>query len=193
MPLLVENRDNERGTVFCKTDTHWSGVGCALAARAIAEKIRAKLPAPAANGGYTSEWKEVSIEGDLGGLLKSLAPKPGRETIRIRAVREQSTNAPVAPDPNSPVLLLGDSHTLVFHDFLAEQAGLIDQLALELGYAPDLIGTLGSGATPVRTNLYRRSAKEPEYLNKKKLVVWCFTAREFTEAAQGWSKLPIAK
>ena len=59
--------------------------------------------------------------------------------------------------------------------------------------APDLIGTSGSGATPVRLTLYRRSVKDPGYLAKKKIVVWCFAAREFTEATEGWAKVPIAK
>ena len=31
------------------------------------------------------------------------------------------------------------------------------------------------------------------YLGKKKVVVWCFAAREFTEADQGWVVQPIAK
>ncbi len=106
---------------------------------------------------------------------------------------EKGTAARFEPDPNSPVLLLGDSHTLVFHDFLAERAGLVDQLAHELGFAPDLIGTRGSGATPVRISLYRRSLKDPGYLAKKKIVVWCFAAREFTEASEGWAKVPVAK
>jgi alginate O-acetyltransferase complex protein AlgJ len=72
-------------------------------------------------------------------------------------------------------------------------ANLLDQLAAEIGIAPDLIGTRGSGATAVRTALYRKSIKDPAYLTKKKIVVWCFTAREFTEAESGWQKLPVAK
>ncbi len=88
---------------------------------------------------------------------------------------------------------MGDSHTLVFHQFAGERAGLLDQLALELGVAPDLIGTQGSGSTAVRISLYRKSVKDPAYLAKKKVVVWCFTAREFTESDQGWAKVPVAK
>jgi alginate O-acetyltransferase complex protein AlgJ len=108
-------------------------------------------------------------------------------------VADKASGSGVALDPNSPVLLLGDSFTLVFHDFYAANAGLIDQLALELGFAPDVIGTRGSGATPVRISLFRRSLKDPDYLAKKKIVIWCFASREFTEAAQGWQKLPIRK
>jgi hypothetical protein len=192
-PVLIQNREHARGPVFCKTDSHWSGIGCALAAEAIAEHVRRKLPAPAARKEYTSDWKEVQITGDLAGLLPPDARKPGPERISVQSVSEKGTGAAVEPDPNSPLLLLGDSHTLVYHDFLAERAGLIDQLALELGFAPDLIGTRGSGATPVRINLYRRSLKDPGYLAKKKVVVWCFAAREFTEATEGWAKAPVAK
>ena len=130
--------------------------------------------------------------GDLTALLSGGAKKRETETIRVRSVTEKA-GAGVAPDANSPLLLLGDSHTLVFHDFLAERAGLLDQLALELGFAADRIGTRGSGATPVRMSLYRQSIKDADYLAKKKVVVWCFTAREFIEAAQGWPILPVAK
>jgi alginate O-acetyltransferase complex protein AlgJ len=192
-PVLIQNREHARGPVFCKTDSHWSGVGCVLAAQAIAEHVRGKLPAAAVRKEYVSDWNEVQINGDLAGLLPPDARKPGPEKISVQTVSEKGTGATVEPDPNSPVLVLGDSHTLVYHDFLAERAGLIDQLALELGFAPDLIGTRGSGATPVRINLYRRSLRDPGYLAKKKVVIWCFAAREFTEATEGWAKTPVAK
>lgn len=191
--LFIQNRDKARGPVFCKTDSHWSGVGCALAAQAIADKVRSKLSQPAAPKQYASGWKEVQISGDLDGLISHEAHKPGPEKIEVQSVSEKGNGAAVEPDANSPLLLLGDSHTLVYHDFLAERSGLLDQLALQLGFAPDLIGTRGSGATPVRINLYRRSVKDAGYLAKKKVVVWCFAAREFTEATEGWAKTPIAK
>jgi alginate O-acetyltransferase complex protein AlgJ len=192
-PLFLQNRDDSRGGVFCKTDSHWSGLGCTLAAQAIAESVRAKLTAPPSRREFVSEWKESQVTGDLVSLLPPDSTKPGPEKIAVRSVSEKGTGAAVQPDPNSQLLLLGDSHTLVFHDFLAERSGLVDQLAQELGFAPDLIGTRGSGATPVRISLYRHSLKNPDYLAKKKVVVWCFAAREFTEASEGWAKVPIAK
>lgn len=194
-PVFLKNRDSERGPVFCKTDTHWSDVGCVLAAGEIAEKIRSKGIANSPNPVLHSQgWKEISIQGDLGDLLELGVTKPETEKIRVRWVlRPTVKGEAVTPNADSPVLILGDSHTLVFHDFLAEKAGLLDQLALELGYPPDLIGIRGSGATQVRKDLYRRAAKDKDWLAKKKIVVWCFTAREFTEADQGWQKLPVAK
>jgi hypothetical protein len=194
-PILIQNRDDPRGPVFCKIDSHWSGLGCVLAAQAIAEKVRQKLPAPSVPKQYVAEWKETQISGDLTRLLPPDAHKPAPEKISVQSVSEKGTGAAVEPDANSPLLLLGDSHTLVYHDrdFSPERAGLVDQLALQLGFAPDLIGTSGSGATPVRVNLYRRSLKDPGYLAKKKIAVWCFAAREFTEATEGWAKVPVAK
>jgi SGNH hydrolase-like domain, acetyltransferase AlgX len=192
-PIFLRERDDKRGGVFCKTDSHWSGLGCMLAAQAIAENVRAKLTVPTPRKEYISEWKEFQISGDLVSLVPPDSSHPSPEKVAVRTVSEKGTKAAVGPDANSPLLLLGDSHTLVFHDFLAERAGLVDQLALELGFAPDLIGTRGSGATPVRISLYRHNLKDPGYLAKKKIIVWCFAAREFTEAAEGWAKIPVEK
>jgi hypothetical protein len=188
-PLFFQRRIGERGPIFCRTDTHWSGTGCVLAAEAIAAKI--KLPSQPRHN-YTSEWKQIEFTGDLAPLLPKGEPKPGPEKTFVRVIKDQSTGAGVQPDPESPLLLMGDSHTLVFHDFLTERAGLVDQLAYETGFAPDLIGTRGSGATAVRVTLYRRGNKEPYYVAKKKTIVWCFSAREFIEA-DAWARIPVSK
>jgi hypothetical protein len=192
MPLFLQERANERGPIYCKTDSHWSGFGCVLAAQTVAGRLREKFPSqPRKN--YVAEWKEVTIKGDLVDLLSSKTKKPESERIAVRAISEQEIGAPVNPDPNSPLLVLGDSHTLVYHDFHAERSGLIDQLAQEIGFAPDLIGTRGSGATAVRISLYRHARKNPDYLSKKKVIVWCFAAREFTESDQGWENEPVGR
>lgn len=191
-PVFFQNRSSEHGPVFCKTDTHWSGLGCVLAAQTIKDKIHEKLAGQPPKD-YAAEWKETTIKGDLGDLAGSNIKKPEPEKIAIRTINDKQTGAAITPDANSPLLVIGDSHTLVFHDFLAEKSGLLDQLAYEIGFAPDLIGTRGSGATSVRVSLYRRAKKDPEYLAKKKVIVWCFAAREFTESDQGWDKVPVGQ
>ena len=191
-PALLQNRAGEHGPVFCKTDTHWSGLGCVLAAQMIKEKIHEKLGGQPRKD-YVAEWKEITIKGDLGDLAGPNAKKIEPEKIAIRTISDKETGAAINPDPNSPLLIMGDSHMLVFHDFLAEKSGLLDQVAYEIGFAPDLIGTRGSGATSVRVSLYRRARKDPGYLAKKKVIVWCFAAREFTESDQGWDKVPVGQ
>jgi len=191
-PVFLQNRASEHGPVFCKTDSHWSGFGCVLAAQVIKDKIHEKLAGqPRKN--YAAEWKEITIKADLVDLGGSKTKNVEPEKIAIRTISDKETGAATNPDPNSPLLIIGDSHTLVFHDFLAEKSGLLDQLAYEIGFAPDLIGTRGSGATSVRVSLYRRARKDPEYLAKKKMIVWCFAAREFTESDQGWDKVPVGQ
>ena len=191
-PVFLQNRASEHGSVFCKTDSHWSGFGCVLAAQTITEKIHEKLVGQRRKN-YAAEWKETTIKGDLGDLAGPNTKKPEPEKIAVRTISDKGTGAAINPDPNSPLLIIGDSHTLVFHDFLAEKSGLLDQLAYETGFAPDLIGTRGSGATSVRVSLYRRARKDPDYLTKKKVIVWCFAAREFTESDQGWDKVPVSQ
>jgi len=191
-PVFVQNRANEHGPVFCKTDTHWSGLGCVLAAQTIKDKIQEKI-AGQPRKDLAADWKDITIKGDLGDLAGPNMKKPEPEKIAIRTISDKGTSAAITPAPDSPLLLIGDSHTLVFHDFLAEKSGLLDQLAYEVGFAPDLIGTRGSGSTSVRISLYRRARKDPGYLAKKKVIVWCFAAREFTESDQGWDKVPIGQ
>jgi alginate O-acetyltransferase complex protein AlgJ len=190
--VFLQNHAHEHGPIFCKTDTHWSGFGCVLAAQTIKDKIHEKLAAqPQKN--YAAEWQETTIKGDLGDLAGANIKKPEPEKIAIRTITDKDTGAAINPDPNSPLLIIGDSHTLVFHDFLAEKSGLLDQIAYESGFAPDLIGTRGSGSTSVRISLYRRARKDPGYLARKKVIVWCFAAREFTESDQGWDKVPVGQ
>lgn len=186
--------------IYCKQDTHWSGRGCVLAARAIKAAIADRpwlQSTPKLK--LTQLWRRQAIEGDLWQGLGARAGK--KETLPLRFVGTVASTSrekagalkPVAPDPNSPILLLGDSHDLVFHagdDMHARGAGLPDQLAAELGFAVDLIAVRGSGATPSRSTLMRRARANAGYLKRKKLVVWCFSAREFTESL-GWQKLPV--
>jgi len=175
---------------FCRTDTHWSGVGLGIAAARIAERVKQRAwYAAVPKQTFASEERKVEIRGDLQRMLGGEAAAP--ETLELRFVRGPG-GAPAPPSKESPVLVLGDSHTLVFHaggDMHARGAGLPDQLALELGFAVDLVGVRGSGATPARINLARRK----DGLAGKKLVVWTFGARELSEAAQGWAKVPVVR
>jgi alginate O-acetyltransferase complex protein AlgJ len=196
-PFLAQRQDAS-GPLYCKQDTHWSGRACVLAARLITAQLQGRSWLPSApRRPWQQQWKRITIEGDLWqGLSGKLPP---RETLPLRFIGTRnpakSTLQPLATDRNSPVLLLGDSHDLVFHegdDMHARGAGLPDQLAWELGFPVDLIAVRGSGATPARTSLMRRVRADAQYLSRKKLVIWCFSAREWTETA-GWQKVPVVR
>ena len=192
--FFLANRFHREGALFCKQDTHWSGNGCVLTARKIREEIQGRPWLKAIpKSTYQSAWKSLPIAGDLWKALgdKNLPP----EILSVRQVGTGSAGAlkSIAPDQKSPIILVGDSHNLVFHageDMQTRDAGLPDQLALELGFPVDLAAVRGSGATPARVNLLRRAQRDPNYWKKKKLVIWCFAAREFTQS-DGWKKVPL--
>lgn len=194
-PVFLKFRFHPDGALYCRQDSHWSGNGCVLAARQIADAVRnadwfKSLPQQT----FTQEWKTVEITGDLWRGLNDDARPKERVPLRTVGTFTPAGPQPVKSDPASPVILLGDSHNLIFHagdDMQARGAGLPDQLALELGLPVDLVAVRGSGATPARINLLRRAQKDPHYWAGKKLVIWCFAAREFTES-DGWRKVPLA-
>lgn len=183
--------------MYCKQDTHWSGRACIHAAGRITERVRDRPWVRAIRRRpYASEDTPVRIRGDLWRDLKGA--KPPRETLPLRFVGTKGAMGLVPPEPdaNAPVLLLADSHGLVFHlggDMHARGAGLPDQLALAFGCPIERVAVKGSGATPARISLYRKQKRlGPAYLKSKKLILWCFAARELTESA-GWRKVPVTR
>ena len=176
-------RQEEGEPLYCRQDTHWSGRGLRIATAAIAEAIGDADWRNSEN--FESSEMTVELSGDLWASLQDDAIE--KEQVTLRGV-----NAVV--DPESPVLLLGDSHTLVFHsggDMHARDAGLPGNLAMALGRNVDLIGVRGSGSTSARLTLYRRAARDAEFWDRKQVVVYCMTARDFTESIDGWRELPI--
>lgn len=191
-PAFLRARDGSAGPLYCRQDTHWSGAACVLAARLIAAEVKKqRWCATVKKRAYVSQPRSVTITGDLWQMLGDASlPK---ERLTLTFVKERTPSGLALPTTwrQSPVLLLGDSHNLVFHggeDMLAEGAGLADQLALQLGFPVDLVAVRGSGATPARINLLRRG----DNLVGKRFVVWCFSAREFTEG-HGWRKVPVIR
>ena len=190
--LMAEaaNSATDADPVYCKTDSHFTPHTTAVLARAIAAHLRevapeaiSKTASPPVRGPET----KITIQGDL-------APAGTTEQLAFQGVlKAAGATEPPAADPASPVLLLGDSHCLIFHsggDMLAKGGGLADNLGVELGSVPEVMAVRGSGATAARVNLYRKARKEPAYLAKKKVIIWCFAAREFTQS-DGWKIVPL--
>lgn len=165
---------------YCVRDTHWSGHGIDVAASKIVQRLQA--------AGIAAQWppagvpapQDVTINGDLGG---------DAEKVKLRVIPQGQAG----PSANSPLLLLGDSHLFVFHrggEFHTADAGLPDQLRAATGSVPEVIAVLGSGATSSRVAFARRARADGNFLGTKKIVVWVFAGREFTEA-DSWKKVPV--
>ncbi len=181
-PLFTENCDKG---VYCKTDSHWSPAGLRLAAEtAAAEVAKSKWYSAYSKSSYVSVPRKCTFQGDLVRGLPEI-----KETVTVNCVEKTASE-------NAPVLVIGDSHTLVFSsggDMLAENGGFAENLAEKLSLPVEVIGVRGSGATPVRINLFRKASRNPEWLKNKKVVIWVFAAREFTQSTGGWAVIPVLK
>ena len=170
--------------VYCKQDAHWNPEGIKLA---VAELVKL-MKLGKGDKKFEIENQKITIVGDLMRSLDKNA-KPGEE-ITIHTVKGNVFSQ------SSPVLVLGDSHTLVFStggDMLAENSGFCENLAAVLSMPVERIAVKGSAASAVRVNLYRKAAKNASWIKGKKYVIWCFSAREFTESRSGWPKVPVLK
>lgn len=181
MTWLGEGKD----PVYCQTDSHYTARTCERLAASLV-KASPELAGTKTEAAFKIEASEITFEGDLsnGGA---------KETLSLNTVKVPAGDAFPAADDESPVLLMGDSHCLVFStgkDMHAEGAGLFDHLAAQLGRAPSLIAVRGSGANAARVALYRKGKRSSDFLASKKVVIWCFSAREFTQN-EGWKKIPL--
>jgi len=190
LPTLLAKR--EQSDLYCKTDTHFAADAIALFSEAAATEIKqADWYKAVVKKEYTQSTRTVAIHGDLAQMA---GLEEMKESLELSFVNVKESGQPEVSDPDSPVILLGDSHTLVFHvggDLHTKGAGLFDHLSASLGFPVDLLGVRGSGVTPARIKLYQRSKKDGEYLKGKKVVIWCFAARDFTGTG-GWQKIPVA-
>ena len=172
-----------QGPLYCARDSHWNGRAIVLAAKKLAPELKGLSKA---NLALETREEQIEIQGDLGGA---------KEKTTVRFINPKGQTARLEPDRASPILILGDSYVLVFHDggdMHASGAGLPDQLAFELRAPVDILGVRGSGATPARVSLARRARANPNYLSSKKVVIWCFGVRELTQA-EAWKAISLLK
>ena len=172
-----------QGPLYCARDSHWNGRATVLAAQKLAAGLKGTVEKKVE---LEAREEEIEIQGDLGGE---------KEKVNLRFINPKGQTGRLEPDRTSPILVLGDSYVLVFHDggdMHASGAGLPDQLAFELRAPVDVLGVRGSGATPARISLARRARANSNYLSSKKVIIWCFGVRELTQA-EAWKPVPLLK
>lgn len=179
--LLLQARKTSSEPLYCCGDSHFSGYACKIIADALAKELKTKHKI-SGNKKYDVKQNKITISGDLYKAAQNTVGNtlPKEESVAIYTVSGTGTKS-----GDSPVLMLGDSHTMVFDigsDLFATNAGLPSLLAAAAGLPVDVVGVRGSGATPARINVYRKSKSDPKYLKTKKVFIWCFSAREFSEA-----------
>lgn len=185
-PLYTDEKPN--ATLYCKTDSHWSPAGALLAAEAAADLLKSRpwMKEAASIKVTLRPGEELTFRGDL-------VEDPARETVPFRRVDVEGEPSVFRDD--SPVLILGDSHTLVFSeggDMHAEDGGFPELLARALQLPVERIANRGSASTPPRLSLFRKASANPEWLEGKRALLYVFTAREWTESLNGWRVVPVS-
>ncbi len=192
----AQRAEHPEKQLYCATDSHWSPYAAQLAAQLVADKYKGIKEISGNSLADLIALPEATIEfhGDLiEEAQKSSVPK---EKLPLQRAGEAvppdgKTVRTLESDPKSAMLVMGDSHLLVFRkggDMVTTRAGFIDHLQIDLPAAVEEISIRGSGSDGPRVEVARATAKNPDFWAKKKIVVWVFTAREFTQGK--WRVIP---
>lgn len=185
----ADSSDGEATKYYLVQDSHWSPDGVRLAAKAIARRL---IDLGWVERGQTEyALKSVTIErrGDILKMIQS--PQIERqfkpEQIDCTQVLKLATKQPYHDDPNSEILVLGDSFLRIYSHDEPSAAGFVEHLAYELGFALTAIVNDGGASTLVRQQLGRN----PRLLANKKVIVWEFVERDIRFGAEGWQIVPL--
>lgn len=180
---------DETAKYYLAQDSHWSPDGVRLAAEAVARRILDLGWVEKGQSEYTLKPATIERRGDI--LKMTRVPQIERhfepEQIHCTQVITGATSQPCQNDPNSTVLVLGDSFLRIYSQDEPGAAGFIEHLACELGFAPAAIVNDGGASTLVRQQLSRN----PRLLANKRVVVWEFVERDIRFGIEGWQVVPL--
>ena len=181
--------------LYCATDSHWSPYGAQLAASLVSAKYKGRqyLIEYEAEGLIKLPEQVLEFHGDsLTDAEKASLPKEKLPMIRTGiGIDGGAEIKPMESVGYSRVLVMGDSHCQVFRRggaMHATGAGFIDHLATDLSHGIEEVSTQASGGEGPRIEIARRTVKEPDFWKQKRIVVWLFSAREFTQGR--WKMIP---
>jgi hypothetical protein len=176
-------------TYYLSQDSHWSPDGVRLAAKTVGQRILELGWAEKGHVQYTLEPAMLQRHGDI--LTMIQVPQVERhfepEQIHCMQVFSSATNQPYLDDPNSEILVLGDSFLRIYSQDEPGAAGFVEHLAQELGFPVTSIVNDGGASTLVRQQLSRN----PKLLANKKVVVWEFVERDIRFGIEGWQIVPL--
>jgi alginate O-acetyltransferase complex protein AlgJ len=186
--LLAAKADKKGELLFQQQDTHWTDRGLRLTAEILSARIKRYPWYPELNKhGTTFGVRDASFTrfGDLQSRLAEAEQKKYTpETLVARQVLRPDKR-PYEDDPDSPLVLLGDSFSGVYQLTDAEHAGVSAHIARGVSYPVDLVMSYGGGPN-VRQKLLRRGTAS---LGTKKLVIWLMTARDLYNYWENWEPL----
>lgn len=191
---LFEVYDRAKQTVggpacYLAQDSHWSPEGMRLAAEAVGDRLVALGWVEKGAMAYETRPAPVDRYGDVLRMIR--VPRVERlfepQRMNCTQVVDAETGRLYADDPNSPVLVLGDSFLRIFERDEPGSGGFVAHLACHLGFGLSSIVSDGGASTLVRQQLSRR----PALLKEKEVVVWEFVERDLRFGTEGWQRVPL--
>ncbi len=174
---------------YLAQDSHWSPEGMRLAAEVVARRLVDLGWIEKGSIKYDAKPINIQRHGDVLRMMR--VPQVERlyepEQIDCTQVVNSETGKPYVDDPNSPVLVLGDSFLRIFERDEPGSGGFIAHLARNLGFGLTSIVNDGGASTLVRQQL----ARKPALLQGKKVVVWEFVERDIRFGTEGWQVIPL--
>ncbi len=194
--FIAERTEHPDKQLYCATDSHWSPFAAQLVAKIVAENYKGlkEISENSLADLITLPVETIEFHGDLiEGTQKASVPKDKLPLQRAGEAVPPNGKAvrTLESDPKSAMLVIGDSHLQVFRkggNMITTQAGFVDHLQVALPTAVEEITMQAGGADGPRVEVARATAKNPDFWAKKKIVVWVFTAREFTQGR--WRVIP---
>ncbi len=189
-PSFITERHEGGEPIYMTLDTHWTNRGVRIAARLIGDRVKQYpwysdvCPEPIP---YRTQEAESVRAGDIRGMLTESQKAPYRP---MKLSAEQVLNPDgryYQDDKSSPIVVLGDSFTGVFHFEDCKHAGLTAHIAKEIGMPVDLIMAHGSGPR-IRKRFARRGS---DAIQEKRLVIWTTAARDLYEYWAPWETVRV--
>ncbi len=189
--LFAEAREGlslgDKTRYYLSQDSHWSPEGLRLAAQAVARRILDLGWAKKGKVKYSLDPTIVRRHGDVLRMMQVSQIESMYEPERLNCTRvaNATTGRLYEDDPNSDVLVIGDSFLRIYSGDEPGSGGFIEHLAFELGFPLTSIVNDGGASTLVRQELSRKSA----LLRNKKLVIWEFVERDIRFGTEGWQQV----
>jgi hypothetical protein len=185
----ADSPPGEPAKYYLAQDSHWSPDGVRLAAKAIARRLLDLGWVQQRKTEYALKSVTIERRGDILQMVQvpQIEKQFKPEQIHCTQVVTRETNQPYHNDPNSEVLVLGDSFLRIYSQDEPGAAGLVEHLAYELGFALAAVVNDGGASTLVRQQLSRN----PKLLANKKVVVYEFVERDIRFGAEGWQIVPL--
>ncbi len=185
--LVPEGEGNTN--FYLAQDTHWSPQGMRLAAQSAARRLLELGWIERGDILYDEHQIELERYGDvlrmmdMPGLEHSYKPE---SVMSLQVVRREGGEL-YKDDPESQVLVLGDSFLRIYERDEPKSGGFTAHLARELQMPVASIIGDGGASTLVRQELKRKS----QLLANKKVVVWEFVERDIRFGMEGWQDIPL--